>query len=75
MEAPRDAHAPLAFFAVAIGRDVQLGLADETDNQYTLPTDLTRKVMVALVVAEVGGFGVLFAGFLLHRFAGWQPGS
>ncbi|MDY7224778.1 hypothetical protein [Hyalangium rubrum] len=65
------AAAPLLFFAVAIGRYLSLARSNETDNQYKLPLDATRVVMPMLIVAEVGGFGVLFAGFLLRRFAGW----
>ncbi|HLL02808.1 MAG TPA: hypothetical protein VK539_19655 [Myxococcaceae bacterium] len=65
------AAAPLLFFTVAIGRYLSLGLSNQTDNQYKLPLEATRVMMPVLIVAEVGGFGVLFAGFLLRRFAGW----
>jgi hypothetical protein len=65
------AAAPLLFFAVAIGRYLSLAVGNQTDNQYKLPLDATRVVMPMLIIAEVGGFGVLFAGFLLRRFAGW----
>jgi hypothetical protein len=65
------AAAPLFFFALALGRYIFLGLGNKTGNQYTLPLEATRRVMGLLIVAEIGGFGVLFAGFLLRRFIGW----
>jgi hypothetical protein len=65
------AGAPLLFFAVAIGRYITLGISNHTENQYTLPLETTRRMVALLIVAEVGGFGVLFSGFLLRRFAGW----
>lgn len=65
------AAAPLLFFAVAIGRYLSLAIGNQTDNQYKLPLDATRVVMPMLIIAEVGGFGVLFAGFMLRRFGGW----
>jgi hypothetical protein len=65
------AAAPLFFFALAIARYIMLGLRNETDNQYKQADDAARVVMAGLITAEVGGFGVLFLGFLLRRFAGW----
>jgi hypothetical protein len=64
---------PLFFFAITIVRYSILGKSNHTDNQYTQPGDVKTMhvVMPILVAAEVGGFGVLFAGFLLRRFAGW----
>jgi hypothetical protein len=63
--------APVLFFAVALIRYITLAFSNQTDNQYKLPLESTRRVVAMLIVAEVGGFGVLFAGFLLRRFAGW----
>jgi hypothetical protein len=65
------ATAPLLFFALAIARYIMLGLRNETDNQYKQPDNAARVVMAGLIISEVGGFGVLFLGFLLRRFAGW----
>lgn len=39
----------------------------ETDNQFVRETPTQRYGMIALIVAEVGGFSVLFVGFLLTR--------
>lgn len=64
---------PLAFFAFSIGGYVVHGILRDTDNQFLKPHRIgTAKLhpallgtfMWALVAAEVGGFVVLFAGFL-----------
>jgi hypothetical protein len=65
------ASAPLLFFAIAVARYISLGLRNQTDNQYKQPDEAGKFVMAGLITAEVGGFGVLFLGFLLRRFAGW----
>ena len=60
--------APLLFFGLSIGLYIVLGLKNETNN--TLRDDkspaVTRWFMRALMVAEIGGFGVLFTGFSLY---------
>lgn len=64
---------PLAFFAAAIGGYALHGWLDDTDNQFRRPQRIGRRAlprhglaafMVLLVIAEVGGFAVLFAGLL-----------
>ncbi|MCA9530660.1 MAG: hypothetical protein KC543_11030 [Myxococcales bacterium] len=64
---------PLVFFGSAIATYVTHGVLRDTDNQLrrphvlghgTLPPVLVRGYMVALILGEVGGFGVLFYGFL-----------
>jgi hypothetical protein len=65
------AAAPLLFFALAIARYIMLGLSNEIDNQYKQLNNAAHVVMAGLIVAEIGGFGVLFVGFLLRRFSGW----
>lgn len=64
---------PLLFFALAIGGYVVHGVLRDTDNQFlkphrlgarSLPPGALAGFMWALIVAEIGGFGVLFAGFL-----------
>ena len=62
---------PLAFFAVAIATYVGLGLENRTDNQFRERNFNTTWGMAALIVAEIGGFAVLFAGFLLRVWGGW----
>lgn len=63
--------AQVAFFALGLSTYVLHGLLRDTDNQFarphrlgraTLPPALVVGFMVALVVAEVGGFAVLFWG-------------
>lgn len=60
--------APLLFFGLSIGLYVVLGMKNETNN--TLRDDktpaVTRWFMRALMLAEIGGFAVLFTGFTLH---------
>lgn len=64
---------PLFFFALTIVRYSILGKSNHTTNQYTQPGDvkMMHVFMPILVTGEVGGFLVLFSGFLLRRFAGW----
>ena len=62
---------PLLFFAVAIASYVGLGFENRTDNQFRERNFNTTWGMAALIVAEIGGFGVLFVGFLLRAWWGW----
>lgn len=64
---------PLAFFATAIGGYILHGLLQDTDNQFRephkigsmpLPKGGLHGLMGLLVVGEIGGFAVLFAGVL-----------
>jgi len=65
--------APIVFFALAISTYVIHGILKDTDNQmkrphklgsFTLPNWVIIAFMGALIVAEIGGFGILFVGFL-----------
>jgi hypothetical protein len=67
------AAAPIVFFALAISTYVIHGILKDTDNQmkkphklgsFTLPNWVIITFMVALIIAEIGGFAVLFVGFL-----------
>lgn len=67
------AAAPLLFFALAIGSYVVHGVLRDTDNQFLKPHRLgplqlgrhhVAGFMWALMVAEIGGFAVLFVGAL-----------
>lgn len=62
---------PLAFFATAIATYIRLGAENRTENQFHERTFATTWGMAALIIAEIGGFGVLLAGFLLRAWAGW----
>jgi hypothetical protein len=64
---------PIIFFALAILTYAAHGWLNDTDNQLRPPHRLgkreisgsfVRGYMVALYVGEIGGFLVLFAGFL-----------
>lgn len=55
---------PLLFFALAVATYLRLGLANSTDNQFKTRDWTTTYAMYALIVVELGGFLVLFAGFL-----------
>lgn len=64
----------IAFFALAVLGYLVHGALNDTDNQLRRPHKLGRGTvapasvlafMIALVVAEVGGFAVIFAGFLV----------
>jgi hypothetical protein len=65
--------APLLFFAAAVSTYAIHGWLRDTDNQMRrphvlgrrhLPSGLIHTFMALLIVGEVGGFGVLFAGFV-----------
>jgi preprotein translocase subunit SecG len=58
------AFAAIFFFVTAIAGYCWHGYRRDTDNQLRDPVAGTRPFMVALIVAEIGGFVVLFAGFL-----------
>jgi hypothetical protein len=63
---------PLVFFALAIGSYIIHGVLGDTQNQIAEPQLGTRVLpawvaplfMISLVVAEIGGFGVLLLGFI-----------
>ena len=57
--------APIAFFAIAIATYLKLGWSDHTDNQFAHERPGQRVGMWLLIAAEIGGFSVLFAGFLI----------
>jgi hypothetical protein len=59
---------PLVFFALAIGTYVQLGLRNHTDNQFRERNFGTTWAMGLLIAAEMGGFLVLFAGFVYRAW-------
>lgn len=56
------------FFVVAIGTYILHGWKQDTENQFVDPDLAMRIGMVALVIGEVGGFGVLLAGFIAGQF-------
>ena len=56
--------APIAFFAIAIASYVFLGVSDRTDNQFARSSPGQHVAMWMLIAAEIGGFSVLFGGFL-----------
>ena len=56
------------FFVAAILSYIVHGLKQDTDNQFANPDRALRVGMTALIVGEVGGFGVLLAGFIAGQF-------
>ena len=58
------AGAPLFFFAVTIAVYVVQGYLDRTDNQFSERNFITTSGMYLLIAGEIGGFAVLFWGFL-----------
>ncbi|WP_235738581.1 hypothetical protein [Nocardioides alcanivorans] len=55
---------PAAFFVAAIASYQWHGMRRDTDNQLRHPQRGVRGFMAALVIGEIGGSAVLFAGFL-----------
>ena len=58
---------PLVFFAVAIATYIQLGWRDTTDNAFARRDFSTTTGVAVLGAAEIGGFAVLLAGFVVGR--------
>jgi DMSO/TMAO reductase YedYZ heme-binding membrane subunit len=54
----------VAFFVIAIVEYIAHGLKQDTTNQFEHPTSALHAGMIALIVAEVGGFSVLLTGFI-----------
>jgi hypothetical protein len=70
---------PLLFFGSAISSYIVHGLLRDTDNQLrkphrlgsrTVPGAMIAAFMWALILGEIGGFLILFAGFLRAVFRG-----
>jgi hypothetical protein len=59
------AAAAIGFFVAAIGTYVYHGARADTDNQLRHPVRGTTTFMILLIVAEIGGFAVLFTGTVL----------
>ncbi|MEV0430531.1 hypothetical protein [Micromonospora sp. NPDC050495] len=58
------AGAIVLFFTAAIGTYVYHGWRRDTDNQFRNQVPGTTAFMIALIVAEIGGFTVLLLGFV-----------
>ncbi len=58
----------VAFFVAAIVSYVIHGFLRDTDNQFAHPARGTHAFMFALIVGEIGGSGVLVAGFIAGQF-------
>ncbi|BBY81371.1 hypothetical protein H7I53_07110 [Mycolicibacterium pulveris] len=56
------------FFVVAIASYINHGARRDTTNQFARPTAALHAGMVALIIGEIGGFAVLFAGFVAAQF-------
>jgi hypothetical protein len=56
------------FFVAAIVSYIEHGLKRDTVNQFESPDRALRVAMVLLIVGEIGGFGVLLAGFIVGQF-------
>lgn len=56
------------FFVGAIVSYVAHGLLKDTENQLAHPVGGTHAFMLALIVGEIGGTGVLVAGFVSGQF-------
>lgn len=54
----------ILFFVAAIASYCLHGLRRDTDNQLRDPVAGTAAAMWALILGEIGGFAVIFAGFL-----------
>ena len=56
------------FFVAAILGYISHGLRRDTVNQFEHPDRALKAAMAALVVGEIGGFGVLLAGFVAGQW-------
>jgi hypothetical protein len=55
---------PLAFFAITIAGYAAHGLSDTTDNIFRERNFTTTWYMYMLILGEIGGFAIIFWGFL-----------
>ena len=55
------------FFVAAIGVYIVHGALRDTTNQFEHPTRGSQVSMVLLIVGEIGGFGVILAGFIVGQ--------
>lgn len=58
----------LIFFSLTIIGYLSTGLKDETDNLFRQKNFWTTWFMYSLIVAEIGGFSIIFIGFLTKIF-------
>jgi phosphatidylglycerophosphate synthase len=56
------------FFVAAIASYIAHGARRDTVNQFENPTRGTAVAMALLIGGEIGGFGVLLAGFIVGQF-------
>ncbi|MFZ0228698.1 MAG: hypothetical protein WA622_16345 [Mycobacterium sp.] len=56
------------FFVAAILTYISHGVRRDTVNQFEHPDRALKAAMAALVVGEIGGFGVILAGFVVGQF-------
>ena len=57
----------VAFFVIAIVTYIGHGMKRDTTNQFANPAAGVHAGMLALIVAEIGGFTVLLAGFVVAQ--------
>lgn len=55
------------FFVAAIAAYIEHGARRDTVNQYENPVRGLGVMMVMLIAGEIGGFGVIFAGFIVGQ--------
>jgi len=55
------------FFVAAIGSYIMHGARRDTENQFEHPPRGTGLSMAMLIVGEIGGFSVVFAGFIVGQ--------
>lgn len=59
------------FFVISVYSYMHHGLRRDTDNQLVSPSSGLRAFMNVLIVAEIGGFLILLAGFVANEFLGF----
>ncbi|KAA1250494.1 hypothetical protein F0Q45_09275 [Mycobacterium simiae] len=63
------AMAVVFFFVAAIGSYILHGARRDTENQFDPPAPGTELGMVLLILGEIGGFSVVFAGFIVGQLS------
>jgi len=56
------------FFVAAIGSYIAHGARRDTENQFNPPARGTGTAMALLILGEIGGFAVIFAGFIAGQW-------
>jgi hypothetical protein len=59
---------PLIYFAIAVASYIREGILNRSENMFAERNFETTWIMYSLIAAEIGGFALIFGGFLYTVF-------